>query len=302
MIRNFLANLPSGFKEIVTSFPKFDGEKWLANLPNVIEECERKWSLTVLEHFPNLSYNYVAPCKLENGGEAVLKIGLPVEEPSIDDEARALKLYSGRGAVKLIDFDAERKALLIEKVSPGKDLYDLFEDKQADAIAAAVQVLKDLQIKPPRVIKLPSTQDWFDSFNEKRGEFRLSEFDKASHILLELTAEGDQDYVLHGDFHHANILFSDHKGFLAIDPKGVAGNLGYEIAVFLNQHAAWLEGDANIGNHLDRTVDQFSDAFNIPPKILKKWAWTQRVLGAWWNYEDNIGNWQDYLAFAEIWE
>jgi streptomycin 6-kinase len=34
--------------------------------------------------------------------------------------------------------------------------------------------------------------------------------------------------VLHGDIHHGNILWFGHRGWLAIDPKGLIGERGFD--------------------------------------------------------------------------
>ncbi|MGH2541678.1 MAG: aminoglycoside phosphotransferase family protein, partial [Ardenticatenaceae bacterium] len=49
------------------------GAAWLEQLPEILAECERRWSLTLLPHFEDLSYNYVAPAIRADGTEAILK-------------------------------------------------------------------------------------------------------------------------------------------------------------------------------------------------------------------------------------
>jgi streptomycin 6-kinase len=58
--------------------------------------------------------------------------------------------------------------------------------------------------------------------------------------------------VLHGDIHHDNVLDFGARGRLAIDPKGLLGERGFEFAIFLPTpiwlirlalSAAWSLGD-----------------------------------------------------------
>ena len=89
---------------------------------------------------------------------------------------------------------------------------------------------------------------------------------------------------------------------MVIDPKGIVGEIGYEIAVFLNNHLWWLSEENNCGEKLDFAVQSFSEAFEISPADLKKWAFAQMVLSAWWTFEDGGENWESELAFAEFWK
>ena len=39
--------------------------------------------------------------------------------------------------------------------------------------------------------------------------------------------------LLHGDLQHYNVLFDNQRGWTAIDPKGVVGELEYELGALL---------------------------------------------------------------------
>ena len=78
------------------------------------------------------SYSYVAPA----GDDAVLKV-TPADDDEADEEADALELWDGDGAVRLLRRDRGRRALLLERARPGDDISGLPED-EATAIAVAV--------------------------------------------------------------------------------------------------------------------------------------------------------------------
>ncbi len=73
-------------------------------------------------------------------------------------------------------------------------------------------------------------------------------------------------------------------------------------ASFLNNHLWWLASDPNLREKLNDAVRQFSEAFAIKPQDLRKWAYAQMVLSAWWTFEENGKNWKTDLALVEIWE
>jgi len=55
----------------------------------------------------------------------------------------------------------------------------------------------------------------------------------SSLVYFRLCKPPIQDRLLHGDLHHDNVLFDSRRGGLAIDPKGVIGELKYEIGAAL---------------------------------------------------------------------
>jgi streptomycin 6-kinase len=277
------------------------GRKWLNDLPRIIAEIERNWSISAEKPFRNLSYNYVAPCVRADGSKAVLKIALPLENPEIFNEARYLEAANASGAIRLFELDEDRRAMLLERTIPGENLKEVCGDDEIKAVEIAIPVLQKLLKTPPENSLFRTLDEWFDNFFTKAartnfpGEFQT----KARRIYEELSSTS---YLIHGDFHHENILSATREPFLAIDPKGIIGDAGYEIAVFLNNHLWWLANGQNLREKIEAGVRLFSEAFEIAPANLRRWAYVQIVLSAWWTFEDNGANWERELAFAEFWE
>lgn len=299
----FLAGLPQRFVRIITAMPHFDGRNWLAEeLPETIRMIEKKWDIRVGRHYPNLSYNYVARCFFADGREAVLKIGLPEEDSELFDEARALEVFNGRGAVRLLEFDRAMEALLLEKITPGRNLKEMYARSPLKAVRAGIDLLKKILRKPPGGEMFPSLDQWIADFEQKRNVLPDRQFEEAAALLQKLRSEANQQRLLHGDFHHENILSSHRDGFLTIDPVGIVGDTGYEIAVFLNEHARWLRGKKDLKKSLAAAVGEFSEAFGISEANLRKWAFVQMILASWWDFEDRQTGWQDHLDLAELWK
>src|SRR4030095_1370797 len=53
--------------------------------------------------------------------------------------------------------------------------------------------------------------------------------EQARQLYFDLCASQRGVRLLHGDLQHYNILFDSDRGWLAIDPKGVIGEVEYEI-------------------------------------------------------------------------
>lgn len=297
-----IENLPEKFVRLISESHGAKGSAWLAELPEIIGQIETNWSLKVGKPFENLSYHFVAPCGLENGGEAVLKIGFPEANSPVFNEAKTLKFYGDSGAaVKFLNLDENRLALLLERLRPGETLLKVFRGNEEKCVEIAVEVLQKIIRKPPPKHNFVHLEKWFAGFKKaKNTGFPAETLRKAQMFYEELSRA--ETFLIHGDFHHQNILSATGEKFLVIDPKGVVGQIGYEISVFLNNHVQFLKDDQDLVEKVNKAVQQFSTAFEIAPGALKKWAYSQAVLSAWWTFEENSEKWIPSLATVEAWE
>src|SRR5262249_60161011 len=75
----------------------------------------------------------------------------------------------------------------------------------------------------------------------------------AQRVPSELAAAQREPALLHGDLQHYNVLHDERRGWLAIDPKGVIGELEYEIGAALRnpyEHPELLATEAVIERRL----------------------------------------------------
>ena len=177
----------------------------------------------------------------------------------------------------------------------------VFRGREENSVEIAVEVLRKIIRKPPDEYNFLFLEKWFAGFERARNtDFPNEIIKKARGFYEELSTA--ETFLLHGDFHHENILSADREDFLAIDPKGIVGQIGYEISVFLNNHVWILKDDQNLREKVFDAVLKFGAAFEIEPPVLEKWAYVQCVLSAWWTFEENGENWKNDLALASVWE
>lgn len=155
----------------------------------------------------------------------MLKVTPPWDDES-DEEADALRLWAGNGAVPLLRRDRSRRALLLGRARPGDDLAPLAE---GDATSIAVDVGRTLwqPAGPPFRWIGDHVPRWLDRPAEGPGRRLLP---VARRLLARLDIGATT--LVHGDFHHHNLLSSD-KGYVAIDPKPMLGEPEYDVASFL---------------------------------------------------------------------
>lgn len=300
---NFINRLPLKFVTNVLDLCGESGERWLNDLPQIIEHLSGKWKFIAEKPFENLSYNYVAPCRFFDGTEAVLKIALPLNNPEIFNEAEYLKIQDGKGAAKLLQFDENRRAMLLERLKPGGHLREIFAGREQAAAEIAAGLIKKLRREPPAGSDFGLLETWFENFFERAGKtaFPQRYLTKTRAIFYRLT-DSSPKFLLHGDLHHENILSAGGGKFSVIDPKGIIGELGFETGAFLKNHAEWLRSKPNLKSKLIEAAAVFSAELKIEPRELYEWSYAQTVLSIWWTFEDGGKLWRNEFWKAEMWE
>ncbi len=323
--------LPDQFTSTIRKAFKEDGEKFLAVLPALIDEYSERWGLTDVRLVTNLSFNFVAFAKREPSprgrgkgeGNAMLKMGVPNNE--LSSEIEALKLFNGDGACQLLESDRERGVFLLERLNPGTMLAELKDDDERTHIAADVmqrlwKPLETLELNSKlfnsgqhpqgtRAARLRNKfiqlSDWFDELKTVRpkfdggtGPFPKEIFERVESFLPELFADEDIK-LIHGDFHHFNILKSEERGWLVIDPKGVIGPAGYEIGPLMINPWNSLSDGISLKVQTKRRIDIFRERLGWEREKLIRWSLAHSVLSAWWDFESDL-DWEYSLNCARI--
>jgi streptomycin 6-kinase len=244
-------------------------------------------------------------------------MGVPNRE--MKSEMAALKLFNGEGACQLLACDEERYWMLLERLNPGVMLSTLEDDDEATHIAAEVMKkiwrplgldtsrekhagLLDQQEDYSKFIKL---SDWFDGLNNLRtmfnggtGPFNEKIVERVEHSVKNFFAENHNPVLMHGDFHHFNILSSE-RGWLVIDPKGVIGPAGYEVGpLMINPWSDFSDG-TNYRLRVKRRIDILHEHLGWERERILEWSLAHAILSAWWGIEDNTG-WESAMQFAEL--
>jgi streptomycin 6-kinase len=279
-----------------------DGEQWINELPQIIWQLEKLWSIDVGDPFPSIEFNYVAVATTSKGEATVVKIGPPFDDTEIFSEAVWLRSMKGAGAIRLLAEDRSRRAILIERAIPGKHLAELFSGNELEAIEPAIDVLRRIiRIHNGAMSEVIDLDDWFDGLRRSSKSAFPRDYTVKALDFYDRLRRVDRFY-LHGDFHPGNIVSASRSPYLAIDPKGIVGPVGYDIAVFLNNFHWWQETRTDVKDRLAIAVKSFADAFDVDPIELRQWAFAQMVLGAWWTFDEMPSVYNNEVAKADIWE
>jgi streptomycin 6-kinase len=284
-----------------------DRARWLRDLPDVVATLAERWELRIGEQFP-LSWNYVVGATRESGDACVLKIGPPVGDDGEDTvrEGRALRI-AGPSAATLLDEDVEAGALLLERATGGS-LAAMCErdDDRATEILASAMVAFWVPAGPdsglPSLAVLEDTFEEFDrgrhgaSYRGKDITATLAEIDSglrdlraaagtARRVLQELLANRAAPVVVHGDLHHDNVLEDETKGWMVIDPKGFAGDAGYDTSAMLYNPFEYTSRIPDVEPLVRRRLDLMTGIVGIDGDLLVAWGYVKAVLSLLWSLE-----------------
>lgn len=132
---------------------------WLEHLPAILESCARRWQLTILPPFANLAFHYVAPAVCADGTPVVVKVSSPTGEFAL--EAEAIRLFAGRGVVRLLAIDEEQEVMLLERLQPGTLLAQLVPEQDERATSILTSVMRQLWQPAPKQHNFPTVERWF---------------------------------------------------------------------------------------------------------------------------------------------
>jgi streptomycin 6-kinase len=270
---------------------------WLEALPDLIEGLAGRWSLTVGPPFPDIRINYVAPATRADTTACVLKLSRHVGETRT--EIAALRLWQGDGAAQLLEADPELGALLLERLSPGTMLSQVAATDDDAATMIAAGVLRQLWRPVAAGHGLRGLESWCAAYDHNREAlargadgFPAALFRRADALRRDLLASAGPPSVLHGDLHHFNVLRAERADWLAIDPKGLAGDPSFDVCQFLRNPYP-VPPTAN-----RRRLDVLCAELGLDRQRTTAWCLVHAVLDACWDFEDGAA-WPATIAYAE---
>jgi streptomycin 6-kinase len=281
-----MSALPEGFLQFLRNvYGTEAANAWFQRLPSLLEECAQRWHLKLFPPFENLSFHYVAPAVCADGTPVVLKTCAFSDE--FEHGLAALRLFNGRGIARLLECDEEQKVMLLERLQPGTRLSSLVPEQDEQATSILAGVMHQLWRPAPTGHTFPTVEHLGQGLTQLRaryaggsGPFPPRLVDEAIDLFATLSASAEVSMLLHGDLQHHNVLRSGET-WLAIDPKGVVGDPGYEVgASFYNPMPAILEVH-NLERMLARRVAQLSEELGIERARIRGWGLAECVLNAW---------------------
>jgi streptomycin 6-kinase len=217
-----------------------------------------------------------------NGEQCILKIAVRDKDKRGND---LMAWWNWNGAAPVMRHD--ENALLMERATGSCSLIDMAKnDRDDEASRIICSVIAKLHAQngayPNELVPLDV---WFKDLQPAAAKYG-GIFVQCSKIASKLLSEPVEQVVLHGDIHHGNILDFGEKGWLAIDPKGLFGERGFDYAnLFCNPDIP----TATKPGRLAQQVKVVSAAAGLDPKRLLQWIAAWAGLSAAWSLDDGVG-------------
>ncbi|ONM49256.1 kinase [Nocardia donostiensis] len=273
------------------------GERWLADLPEVVAKRCQDWALELIgQPFGGGTHSFVAPVRRADGSVAVLKI--PVVDEENLGEAAGMFCYQGDGAVQLYDYDPESGALLLEWARPGTPLVRQpripLEGKPENAgkVQIACALYRRLRRPPidipPGYPPLPLVADmvagWVEQLDEPdlAAPFPASLLARAHRWCAELAEPDGPLLIVNRDTHLGNIVAAEREPWLLIDPKAYLGEAAFD-AGFLIMKQVESNPDPERAR---RFVAATAAELDIECERARGWAFMRAVEEVMWSVED----------------
>jgi streptomycin 6-kinase len=243
---------------------------WREHLPALVRDVVAEWELEPDGCVASGECSLVLGVRAA-GVPAAAKFGWP--HPESRHEHLALRAWAGQGAVRLLRADPARSVLLLERASP----VDLSSVPIDPALEVAAGLYHRLHRPAHPQLDLLSVQAarWSAELGSLPSSapvpHRLVEH--AAHLAAGFAADPETDGTLiHADLHYGNILGAQREPWLAIDPKPLSGDPGYEVAPLLwNRWDELGQGDG-VRRAVRRRLDAVTSAAELDPDRTRDWV------------------------------
>ena len=240
---------------------------WLDALPGLVADCAVRWSLE-LEPPVDTPHSLVLPA-----GDVVLKLNAP-SHVEADREADALALWAGDGAVRLVAQDDARRALLLERCTPGTQLWHAKVDETLVVAELLPRLLVEAGDEHPFALLADEADRWAEEVPRRYADAGKP-FERAllgAALDAYRTVDRSATRLVNQDLHGGNVLAAEREPWLVIDPKPLVGERELEASGLLRNAddvSRWLDALADLGFDRER-----ARAWGVAHNVA--WAWDER--------------------------
>ncbi|OEJ35800.1 hydroxyurea phosphotransferase [Streptomyces subrutilus] len=294
-----MAEIPDGLVEAQVRWNGDAGREFIAALPARAARFLERWELRRTGPLMHGVTALVVPVVRADGSAAALKLQRVDEESA--GEPDALRAWGGRGAVRLLEHDGETGTLLLERLDERRHLSAVAERDSR----AAVRVIGELLARLTAVVAPEGLRglgamaaEMLDDVPRALG--RLADVRErrllgdCAAALAEVAGEPG-DRLLHWDLHYDNVLAGHREPWLAIDPKPLAGDPGFDLLPAINNNFR--------ADEVRWRFDLLTEAAGLDGDRDRARAWTlgRVVQNCLWDVEDGEDEMQEeQLVVAQV--
>ncbi|MEU1329939.1 aminoglycoside phosphotransferase family protein [Streptomyces sp. NPDC005865] len=268
------------------------GRAFVAGLPARVREFVERWELTPDGEPMHGMAALVLPVVRADGTPAVVKFQVLDEET--EGEPVALRVWGGDGAVRLLDHDAATGTMLLERLDAGRMLSTMTDTRKAVLVIAELLARLTAGPAPEGMRRLGDiAAEMVDGLPEALRAIA----DPAERALVErcggavrevLDEPGDR--LLHWDLHFENVLASEREPWLAIDPKPLAGDPGFDLWPALDNK---FDADEVVWR-----FDAMTEVLGLDRERARAWTLGRVLQNSLWEIEDGRPLVADHMETA----
>ncbi|MET9270181.1 aminoglycoside phosphotransferase family protein [Kribbella sp. NPDC003557] len=270
---------------------------WLNGLPGAVERYVDEWQLTISGDPLSGEASLILPVVRRDGTAAMLKLQRVDEES--ESEALALRTWHHDDVVEVLEDDPETSTLLLERLE-GRSLDDLPDAVEATRILAELLVRLSAVPAPPGIRRLadvaagmladaPRLIPLLADPAERALTWRL-----VAQVTELLPEPGDR--LLHWDLHYYNVLAAKRQPWLAIDPKPLAGDPGFELMPAVWNRWDDLVATGDLAQAIRHRFDLMLEVTGIDRDRALGWTAGRILQNILWFTEDGDTRIEDELA------
>jgi streptomycin 6-kinase len=270
-------------EELAASQEKFNkeaGRAFIAALPDLTAAFVRRWDLRVTGAPMHGVSALVVPVDRADGTPAVLKLQLRDEES--EGEPVALRLWDGDGAVRLLGHDEATGTMLLERLDATRMLAHHPDVHENVLVIARLLAHLHATDAPAGMRRLG---DMAEAMLERTAWALPRIPDPAARRIVadcaaavrEVAGEPG-DRLLHWDLHDENVLAADRAPWLAIDPKPLAGDPGFDLWPALDNR---FDADDVVWR-----FDAMTDVMGLDRERARAWTYGRLLQNCLWEVED----------------
>ncbi|MGN9837319.1 aminoglycoside phosphotransferase family protein [Nonomuraea sp. H19] len=290
---------------LTESHVKYDGEAgraWSAGLPALGERYLAEWGLRLDGEPRHGVVSLVLPVVREDGTKAALKLQPVTDENAT--EGPGLRTWAGDGSVLLLDSAPETGTLLLERLEADRSLADVPDD--LEALGILTELLR-------RLVAYPAPEGM-----RRLGDIAQAMLEDVDEAVAKLPRERDRhwlkycagavaelvsepgDRLLHWDLHYENVLAADREPWLAIDPKPLAGDPGFDLWPALDNRWDDVVATGDVTRGVLRRFDFMVDGLGLDSQRAAGWTLGRVLQNGLWDVEDGESELNEIqLAVAE---
>lgn len=218
-----------------------------------------------------------------------IKAMLKVTDDTDEQAGNALMAWwEGHGAAQVIAH--ENEAILLSRATGSASLSAMSRGDKDDAacriLCTTANRLHSFAKRP--LPQLTPLHEWFNPLKPAALKYG-GILTRCAEISEELLSSPRDVVALHGDLHHGNVLDFETSGWLAIDPKGLIGERGFDFAnIFTNPDLGNpVSPVATVPEIFKQRLSIVTMSADLDRERLLKWIIAWCGLSTAWSLSDN---------------